>query len=101
VLRLEGRAVFVKMTDAWCITCLVNERVAISTEPVQQPFAAHHVVYLKGDWTRQDPAISAFLREYGRDGVPLYVYYPRTRVSQSSCCKILTDNTVLDELSRG
>ena len=39
-------------------------------------FAEHHVTYLKGDWTRQDPQITAFLRENGRDGVPLYVYYP-------------------------
>jgi thiol:disulfide interchange protein DsbD len=36
---------------------------------------AHNVAYLKGDWTQQDPAISRFLREHGRDGVPLYVVY--------------------------
>ena len=34
------------------------------------------MAYLKGDWTRQDPAITAFLREHGRDGVPLYVFFP-------------------------
>ena len=28
-LRAEGRPVFVNMTAAWCVTCLVNERVAI------------------------------------------------------------------------
>ena len=59
-LRAEGRPVFVNMTAAWCVTCLVNERVAISSDAVQQAFAAHKVAYLKGDWTRQDPAISAF-----------------------------------------
>ena len=100
-LRSEGRAVFVNMTAAWCVTCLVNERVAISTERVQQAFAAHHVAYLKGDWTRQDPSISAFLREYGRDGVPLYVYYPPHEGKPVVLPQILTDNTVLYELSRG
>ena len=67
---------FVNMTAAWCVTCLVNERVAISSEAVRRAFVDHHVAYLKGDWTRQDPQITRYLRENGRDGVPLYVYYP-------------------------
>ncbi len=74
-LRAQGRPVFVNMTAAWCVSCLVNERVALSTQAVREAFTAHDVVYLKGDWTQQDPAISAFLREHGRDGVPLYVLY--------------------------
>lgn len=100
-LRAEGRPVFVNMTAAWCVTCLVNERVAISSEPVRQAFAAHKVAYLKGDWTRQDPAISAFLREYGRDGVPLYVYYPPHDGRPVVLPQILTENEVLEELNPG
>ena len=38
-LRAEGRPAFVNMTAAWCVTCLVNERVAISSDPVRQAFA--------------------------------------------------------------
>jgi len=100
-LRAAGRPVFVNMTAAWCVTCLVNERVAISTEPVQQAFAAKHVAYLKGDWTRQDPAISSFLREYSRDGVPLYVYYPPHDGTPVVLPQILTENEVLRELGSG
>ncbi len=75
-LRAAHRPVFVDMTAAWCITCLVNERVALSPAPVREAFARHHVAYLVGDWTRQDPAITAFLRDHGRNGVPLYVFFP-------------------------
>jgi thiol:disulfide interchange protein DsbD len=100
-LRAEGRPVFVNMTAAWCVTCLVNERVAISSNPVRQAFAAHQVAYLKGDWTRQDPAISAFLREHGRDGVPLYVYYPPHEGQPVVLPQILTENAVLRELNAG
>ena len=75
-LRSAGKPVFVNMTAAWCVTCLVNERVAISTDAVRTAFATDDVAYLKGDWTRQDPAITAFLRQNGRDGVPLYVFFP-------------------------
>ena len=99
-LRAEGRPVFVNMTAAWCVTCLVNERVALSSEAVRQAFDKRNVAYLKGDWTRADPAISQFLREHGRDGVPLYVLYPPHDEAPVILPQILTGNTVLDELKR-
>jgi thiol:disulfide interchange protein DsbD len=98
-LRAEGRPVFVNMTAAWCVTCLVNERVAISSDAVRRAFAERHVAYLKGDWTRQDPEITEYLRRNGRDGVPLYVYYP-PRGQPEVLPQILTDNTLLSELDR-
>ena len=80
--RAAGRPVLVNMTAAWCITCLVNERVALATAATAALFSAHQVLYLKGDWTRQDPAITAYLAEFGRTGVPLYVYYAPDRAPQ-------------------
>jgi thiol:disulfide interchange protein DsbD len=98
-LRAEGRPVFVNMTAAWCVTCLVNERVAISSDAVRRAFADRHVTYLKGDWTRQDPQITEYLRENGRDGVPLYMYYP-ARGQPAVLPQILTENMLLTELDR-
>jgi len=74
--RSGGRPVFVNMTAAWCITCLVNERVALGSDAVAQRFAAQNILYLKGDWTNRDPAISDYLAGFGRTGVPIYVLYP-------------------------
>ena len=94
-LRAAGRPVFVNMTAAWCVTCLLNERVAIGTDQVRQAFAAQDVTYLKGDWTRQDPAITAFLRQNGRDGVPLYVFFPAHGGQPAVLPQILTEGEVL------
>lgn len=74
--RAQDRPVFVNMTAAWCITCLVNERVALSTDRVANRFTDSNTLYLKGDWTNQDPEITDYLAGFGRNGVPLYVYYP-------------------------
>ncbi len=100
-LRDAGRPVFVNMTAAWCVTCLVNERVAIRTDAVRQAFAAGNVAYLKGDWTRQDPEITAFLRRNGRDGVPLYLYYGPGATEPVALPQILTESAVLAALGRG
>ncbi len=73
---LEGNdPVFINMTAAWCITCKVNEKVALNTEATQKLFSDKGIKYLKGDWTNQNPEITNFLEGYGRSGVPIYVYY--------------------------
>ncbi|HSU05257.1 MAG TPA: protein-disulfide reductase DsbD domain-containing protein [Acetobacteraceae bacterium] len=97
-LRTEGRPVFVDMTAAWCVTCLINERVAIATPSVRRAFAEHRVAYLMGDWTRQDPAITAFLRAHGRDGVPLYMFFPPGHGPGVVLPQILTEGAVLARL---
>ena len=100
-LRKAGHPVFVNMTAAWCVTCLVNERVALDTQAVKQAFVQHDVAYLKGDWTRQDPAITNFLQTHGRDGVPLYVFFPGDGSAPEVLPQILTESTVLSLFNRG
>ncbi len=97
-LRAEGKPVFVNMTAAWCVTCLVNERVALGSASIRQAFADKGVIYLKGDWTRQDPAITAFLHSHGRDGVPLYVFFPAKDAPPKLLPQILTEGIVRDAL---
>ncbi|WNM10037.1 thioredoxin family protein [Komagataeibacter nataicola] len=83
------------MTAAWCISCLVNERVALSSQSVQAAFARRGIVYMKGDWTLRDAAITAFLQAHGRDGVPFYAYYP-AHGQEVILPEILTPAIVLD-----
>ena len=74
--RAQGRPVFVDFTATWCITCQVNKRIALNQKSVLGRFAELNVVRMKADWTVQDPAITEALAAFGRNGVPLYVYYP-------------------------
>jgi len=75
-LRAEGKPVFLNFTAAWCISCLVNEKVALSRRAVIDGFKKSGITYLKGDWTNRNIEITRILAEFGRSGVPLYVYYP-------------------------
>lgn len=67
--------VLVNMTAAWCITCKVNERVALKTGAAHDLFESRRITLVTGDWTRYDEAITAYLEKFERRGVPLYVYY--------------------------
>jgi thiol:disulfide interchange protein DsbD len=95
-LRAEGRPVFVNATAAWCITCQVNERIALRAASVQDAFAARNIAYLKADWTRGDAAIGALLRAHGREGVPLYLYWAPGAVEPVVLPQLLTEGMVLD-----
>jgi thiol:disulfide interchange protein DsbD len=97
-LRAEGRPVFVNATAAWCITCQVNERVALRTGAVQEAFAARNIAYLKADWTRGDAAIGALLRAHGREGVPLYLYWAPGAAEPALLPQLLTESLVLEAL---
>lgn len=74
--RAAGRPVFLNFTAAWCITCLANERSTLATDGIQRFFTERGIEQVKADWTNADPAITAALEGFGRNGVPLYVYYP-------------------------
>lgn len=82
-LLQQGKPVFVNMTAAWCITCLANEKVALSSPQLNAYFKAKGITYLKGDWTQQDANISQYLELFGRSSVPLYVYYPAQQNTDS------------------
>lgn len=77
-LRAGGTPVFVNMTADWCATCKLNERLVLSSERFRKALQATGTVYLKGDWTNEDPEISAFLQRFRAVGVPLYVVFPAT-----------------------
>jgi len=98
-LEAMGKPVFVNLTASWCVTCLLNERVALDSEAVRQAFTARGIVALKGDWTRQNPEITALLQQFGRSGVPLYLLYGG-KGEPVILPQILTAASVLDALGK-
>ena len=97
--REEG-PVFVNFTAAWCVTCKVNEAVALSTDDTMNMMTEKGVRYLKGDWTNEDPEITRKLAEHGRSGVPLYLLYHPDQADPVVLPQILTQDLVLNELQK-
>ena len=98
----EARAqgpVFVNFTAAWCITCKVNEAVALNQAETRLAFEAAGVTYLKGDWTNEDPRITSALAEYGRSGVPLYLFYRLGDARAEVLPQVLTPSIVINTVS--
>ncbi|MCZ6501882.1 MAG: protein-disulfide reductase DsbD family protein [Gammaproteobacteria bacterium] len=90
--------VFVNFTAAWCITCKVNDLVALSSDKVRAVFEMKNVSYLEADWTNEDPVITRALAEYGRSGVPLYLLYAKGNSSARILPQILTESIVIEAI---
>jgi thiol:disulfide interchange protein len=97
----KGQPVFVDFTAAWCLSCKVNERLALDIDSTRKLFADKHVALFRGDWTHSDPQISDTLRQFNRDGVPLYlVYSPRNPNAPQVLPEVLTPGLVQDALQK-
>ncbi len=94
----EQGPVFVNFTAAWCITCKVNEAVALNSAAVRAAFERGGITYLKADWTNEDPEITRALAEYQRSGVPLYLFYRAGEDRAHVLPQLLTESLLLDAL---
>jgi len=100
-LQAQGTPVFVDVTADWCITCLANEQAVLFTDDMTRAFQEAGVTYMVADWTNYDPAIGAFVREHGRNGIPLYVMYPgNLQASPTILPQLLTPSVVTEALAR-
>jgi thiol:disulfide interchange protein/DsbC/DsbD-like thiol-disulfide interchange protein len=95
----SGRPIFVDFTADWCLTCKANERFALDSAAVRQALGQHRVVMLRADWTHGDPEITQILKEHGRAGVPMYLFYPGGKDRPPMILpELISSQTVLDAL---
>jgi len=95
-----GQSVFVDFTASWCLSCQVNERVALDRPEVMQAFANARVALFRADWTREDPAITQALTSLGRSGVPVYALYSPGQADPQLLPQVLTPGIVVDAVSK-
>ncbi|MEE8371063.1 MAG: thioredoxin family protein, partial [Sphingomonadales bacterium] len=74
--RLQGRPVFLNITAAWCLTCIVQEKLVFESAEFEAFFYENNIILMTADWTNPDPEISDLLDRHQRSGIPFYLFYP-------------------------
>ncbi len=96
----HGKIVFVDVTAAWCLICKVNALTVLDRDPVARQLRAPGVVAMRGDWTLPNAQIAAYLRSFGRYGVPLDVVYGPGALAGIKLPSLLTQDVVLQAFRR-
>ena len=99
-LRAEGRAIFVDVTAAWCVTCQVNKMRVLNDGEVQAAFDRFNVVQMRADWTNRNETIAELIASHGQAGVPLYLLYPEGGGSARVLPTVLTRDGLVEALER-
>ncbi len=100
----EGRTVFVDVTADWCLTCKLNDRLAIDTPAVRERLTAKGVVAMRADWTRPSDRIEHYLQGFGRYGIPFNAVYGPALPQGRALPELLTPGAIaaaLDQSRKG
>jgi suppressor for copper-sensitivity B len=94
-----GDVVFVDVTADWCLTCKVNKALVIDQPAVRQQLERRGIVAMRADWTRPSATIAAYLRGFGRYGIPFNAVYGPALPQGRALPEILTPDRVLQALA--
>ncbi|MFP6742206.1 MAG: protein-disulfide reductase DsbD domain-containing protein [Alphaproteobacteria bacterium] len=99
-LITAGKTVFVEVTADWCVTCKFNKATVLDVGEVARRLAQDNVVAMRADWTSPNPAIAAYLEDFGRFGIPFNAVYGPALPRGLVLPELLTDDAVISVLDR-
>ena len=80
-LNSRKENMFIDFTADWCLTCKFNEKVILNSRRFQDFVSQNNVHLFIADLTDDNDTYSAALNAYGRDSIPLYIYYNNGKYS--------------------
>ncbi|MEE2980786.1 MAG: protein-disulfide reductase DsbD domain-containing protein [Pseudomonadota bacterium] len=99
-LIAAGKTVFVDVTADWCVTCKFNKVTVLERGETARRLAQDNVVAVRADWTSPDPAIAAYLEDFGRYGIPFDAVYGPALPRGLVLPELLTEDAVISALDR-
>ena len=95
----EGKVVIVDVTADWCLTCKANKKLVLDQKDIAELLAQENILKLQADWTQRDEDIAAYLRSFGKYGIPFNVVYGPGAPEGIVLPELLTKRAVTDALT--
>jgi suppressor for copper-sensitivity B len=96
----DGKTVVVDVTAKWCITCKVNDETVWNRKDVLEALSGVNVVAMRGDWTKPNAGIAAYLKSFNRYGLPFNAVYSSSHPGGVVLPELLSRKDIFDALSQ-
>ena len=73
----RGKKVLVKVGADWCLTCKYNDYMVLGWDYMQDELVNNNIEVINVDWTDYNEQVLYFMRKFGRQGIPFYVYFSK------------------------
>ena len=94
----DDKIVFVDITADWCITCQFNKFNIINSKEIQDIFITNDIKLIKGDWTKPNEDIEAFLNSYNKFGIPFNIIYSKSYPKGIILSELLTNKEIINNI---
>ena len=93
-LKNKGESIFIDFTAKWCLTCLLNEKSVLDSNDFEKLVKEKNIHLFKADWTNENSEITNALAKYGRNSIPLYIYYDGESAETRILPQVLTSSII-------
>ncbi len=100
VLVEQQKPVFIDFTAKWCLTCMLNKKTTLQTSEFAKLAEELKLNLFVADWTNNEKEVSEALNFYGRNSVPLYVFYDGTNFDYIILPQILSVGIIREEIQK-
>ncbi|MCQ2914681.1 MAG: thioredoxin family protein [Alphaproteobacteria bacterium] len=88
-----------KFSAKWCLTCLLNEKTTFKSDKVRKYLTKNNIDLISIDWTNKNEKIGKIIESYGREGVPLYVFYKSNGAEPVVFDGVLTPDLLIKKIT--
>lgn len=96
----QNQPVFIDFTAKWCLTCLLNEKTVLHKDEFIKFAKENNINLFKADWTEPNETVGDAIKYFGRNSVPLYIFYPARNPNYIILPQILEINYLKSALSK-
>ncbi|MBU6141352.1 MAG: thioredoxin family protein [Proteobacteria bacterium] len=90
-----GKTVLVDITADWCLTCKFNKIRVLQSKEISLLIKRGDIIALRGDITKPNPEIMAFMRKYNRFAIPFNAVYGPGAVNGLVASELLNQGELL------
>ena len=93
----KEKIIIIDVTADWCVTCQINKLTTLDSKRFHDYVFENDIITIRADWTKKDPTILDFIKQFGRYGIPVNIIYGPKNKEGILLPEIISNDMVVDK----